>query len=157
MDPATIATIIGTVKTLADLRILTKKLGERVPAEVREQISALYEQVSDLQGAALAAQQREIDLTARCREVEAELGRVNDWETEKERYTLQLIGGTAPVYVQKLDVDAPAAPHWLCANCFEDRRKSHLQLAKKLVEMRNWRCARCEAFVLLDWQFTPGG
>ena len=62
MDPATILTAL---KALTDLRKLTKELGQRVPSEVRDQLATLCDKVSDLQGAALATQQREFELTER--------------------------------------------------------------------------------------------
>ena len=82
--------------------------------------------VADLQGAALAAQQREIQLTGRCRELEGELNRLKDWDAERARYTLKTLPGGAVVYFQGPDVDSPEAPHWLCSHCFENREKSYV-------------------------------
>ena len=152
-----ITTLFGAIAASKNLRDLTASLGKRVPDEVREQVIALYDRVSDLQAAALSAQQRESELIERCRELEVELGRLNDWETESARYTLQDIGGMAFVYVQKPGIDAPDVPHWLCVNCFEDRRKSHLQAQRfdRRGDQRIWECPHCHAKTAVYWSRNP--
>ncbi len=152
MEIATFAAVITTLKNLKDL---TASLGDQVPPQVREQVLALSDKLLEMQAAALDAQQREIHLTNRCRQLEDELSRVNDWEAERARYTLVQVSKLASVYVQKLDVDTPHAPHWLCANCFEDRQKSYLQPGEQRSDRRTWKCQRCHATLVIYWDSAP--
>ena len=154
MEIASFAAAIAIVKNLKDL---TTSLGDQVPEDVREQVMALSDRVMDMQTAALDAQKRETELTEQCRQLQAELGRMNDWETERARYTLQQIDGLAFVFAPERT--GGEAPHWLCANCFEDRTKSYLQAHAGLAayDRRNWECRRCRGIVVVNNGTTPGG
>ena len=136
MDIGSFAAAVGIVKTLKDL---TASLGDDVPRELREQILALGDKVMEMQTAALEALQRETQL-------QEELRRVKDWETEKARYIPQNIDQKI-VYAQKPEARTHEdVPHWLCARCFEDRKKSYLQGTGPLAGgRRNWTCWRCKA------------
>ena len=74
-----IASFVAATTIVKNLRDLTASLGDDVPPEVRDQIQALFEKVADTQTELVAAQQREAELIDRCRKLEDELGRVNDW------------------------------------------------------------------------------
>ena len=83
---------------------------------------------------------------------------MNDWEATKTRYTLRLLDGNVSVYVQTADINARGATHWLCANCFEDRRKSHLQPHEVTKgRLRLWRCSRCKTEATMRLAVSPGG
>ena len=156
-----IVTIGAAVKAARDLYELTKSLRESVPA-VTEKILELQNRISDVQATVLASQQREFDLTERCRELQEELRRMKDWETEKARYTLRRIDGLAFVYVPESappGIDEPEARHWLCTRCFEDGKKSPLQAHPDLViySRRQWECPRCRAIVVVRGPTIPGG
>ena len=167
MDVATL--VFGAVAALKNLRDLTASLGKSVPEEVRAQVVALYDKISEVQGAVLAAQQREAEVTKRCRDLEDQLGLMNDWQKEKARYTLQNIDDLAFVYGPRpmaafATLMAAFAtvmsddPHWLCANCFEEGKKSHLQ-AEELTgngTLRPWTCPRCHTSVLVRSRTKPG-
>ena len=154
MEPVT--ALIAAAKALTELNSLAKTLGQRVPAPVREQISALYDRVSALQNAVLEKQQQAAELAERCRELEDELGRVKGWETEKARYIPQNIDQKI-VYAQKPEARQHGdVPHWLCARCFEDRKKSYLQGTGVLYGgNRTWRCWRCKAQLSMPSNFVP--
>ena len=156
------ALVFGAVAALKNLRDLTASLGKSVPEEVRAQVVALYDKISEVQGAVLAAQQREAEITKRCRDLEDQLGLMNDWQKEKARYTLKNIDDLAFVYGPR-PMGAFATvmgddPHWLCANCFEEGKKSHLQ-AEELTgngTLRPWTCPRCHSCVLVGSRTKPG-
>ena len=160
MEPVT--ALIAAAKALTELNNLTKTLGNRVPAPVREQISALYDRVSALQNAVLEKQQQAAELAERCRELEDELGRVKGWETEKDNYDLRQIDGLAFVYVPKPmppGIDEPEVRHWLCTRCFQDGKKSHLQVhsGRPVLGRREWKCPRCHNIVIVGGRTIPGG
>lgn len=144
---------IAAVKNLADL---IGKLGEGVSKESRETVAQLYSSVLDLQQQLLAAQSREHDLFARCRALEAEIAHARDWRAEVNRYVLRRVDGGV-VRQQKADCASPDPPHWLCANCFEEERRSYLQRDTRIVDGRHlWKCARCSFAVLVDSDTAPG-
>ena len=154
MDISSVATAVGLVKTLKEL---VSSQGDVVPTEVRAQILALSDQASEIQLALLTAQQRESDLKERCRELEGELDRMKDWETTKARYSLVMLDNRAFVYTMKPEpLEGGNEPqHWLCANFFEDRRRSHLQAGKVDLRNRAWICPRCNATVSVRTSLHP--
>ena len=129
---------------------------------MREQISTLYDRVSALQNAVLEKQQQAAELAERCRELEDELGRVKGWETEKARYIILNIDDLAFVYglnPERTLAVVGEVPHWLCANCFEDGKKSHLQAGKLTGvngSQRNWKCPRCDTSIVVRSGTKPG-
>ena len=149
-----IVTIGAALKAARDLYELTKPLRESVPA-VTEKILELQNRISDVQGTVLASQQREFVLTEQCRELQEELRRVNDWETEKARYVLRNIDHKF-VYARKPDACTfGEGPHWLCARCFEDHKKSYLQSRGVLGANRHWDCPRCKAHLSIRQDAAP--
>lgn len=151
-----VATAASIVSTFKNLKELTTALRDQVPPEVRERVQDLTELLMEAQVATFNAQQEIFRLTQRCRDLEEELRRVEDWETTKSRYVLKQIGGTVVVYVQKPAVDSPEVPHWLCANCFEDRKKSYLQAGLASGLRRAWKCGRCDQTLALGLAYEPG-
>lgn len=147
-----IASAVGVAKNLTGLHA---SLGDKVPTKVREQINATLVEVTQIQAALVAAQQRETQLTNRCQELEGDLRGMNDWKSIKARYTLTEIDGSAFVYMLKPEhvADGTEPQHWLCARCFEDGKKSHLQRTESV---RQWSCPRCNATVMVEWGTRPG-
>ena len=149
-----IASFVAATTIVKNLRDLTASLGDDVPPEVRDQIQALFEKVADTQTELVAAQQREAELIDRCRKLEDELGRVNDWETIRVGYELRNVGKGAFVFAPTPDSvkDENAEPaHWLCTKCFDDQKKSYLQRLPGGI----WRCLRCKGAVDCDAGARP--
>ena len=152
-DVIAIGAAIGAFKNLADL---VGKLGDGRSEESREAVAELYNSVLDIQQQLLAAQHREHDLLARYRALEEEIAHARDWQAEAARYVLRSVEGGV-VRQQKADHASADPPHWLCANCFEEKMRSYLQRDARVVNGRNlWKCARCSSAVLVDPDTAPG-
>ncbi len=68
--------------------------------------------------------------------LKAQLSSVNDWENEKSRYVLMSPWSGSPVSVYHL-LEANSKgenPHWLCPNCFHQKKKSVLNTNQKRVK-----------------------
>ncbi len=154
LEIAAIGSAVGLLKNLSDL---ATKYGEDIPQEVRQLVLELSKTVLDVQTELLAAQQREFKLAERSRELENELSRVGDWESERGRYVLRSIGG-ASVYAQR-EATTDEDPHWLCANCFVIRKKSYVQAQGQVPPGRNqkWQCSRCDATFVIHRSYGPSG
>lgn len=148
-----IGAAIAAVKNFVDL---VGKLGDDVSKEKAEAISQLYDSVLDIQQQLLTAQSREYELLSRCRALEEEIAHAKDWQAEAVRYVLRSVDGGV-VRQQKANDASGNPPHWLCANCFEDQRKSYLQKDPKIVSDRHvWKCPRCSTAVLADQNAATG-
>ena len=148
-----IGAAIAAVKNFVDL---VGKLGDGVSKERAEAISQLYDSVLDIQQQLLTAQSREYDLLSRCRALEEEIAHAKDWQAETARYVLRSVDGGV-VRQQKANHASGNPPHWLCANCFEEQKKSYLQKDPKIVGGRHvWKCPRCSTAVLADQDAASG-
>ena len=142
-----IGAVIAAVKNFVDL---AGKLGDSLSKEQAEAMSQLYDSVLDIQQQLLTAQNSEYDLLSRCRALEEEIAHARDWQAEATRYVLRSVDGGV-VRQQKANDASGNPPHWLCANCFEEQRKSYLQKGTKIVDGRHvWECPRCSTAVLVD-------
>lgn len=84
--------------------------------------------VIELQDKILSAQAAQMELVERVTGLEKEMARFEAWEIEKQRYELKPIGEHSTlVFTLKEGVNPPEEPHHICANCFNDRKKSILQ------------------------------
>jgi hypothetical protein len=82
------------------------------------------------------------------RTLEAEVARLEAWDAEKQRYELKSVGTGAVAYVLKPDARGTETPHFLCPNCFHQRKKSFFQSDGKM-ELRRLilKCADCKATI----------
>lgn len=75
-------------------------------------------------------------------ELKRKLSEKEQWEETSSRYRLERVGTVlfSFVYVPADQQPSGEPPHWLCANCFEQKRKSILQYAG----MNKYHCPSCK-------------
>jgi len=83
--------------------------------------------IIDLQEMILSARDQQAAALERISELEKELARFENWETEKQRYELADVGRGAVAYRLKPAMTNGEPPHSICANCYERAEKRHLQ------------------------------
>jgi hypothetical protein len=84
------------------------------------------EQIMNLREGALELQEENHELKQKIKELENIIQFSENWENEKRRYTLvNPWKGPAQVYALREDSANSEAPHMLCTNCFEQKKKSH--------------------------------
>ena len=148
----TLSTAVNTLRTLLDM---TRELPSPRTVQAR---AAAYEAleaelgtargaVGDVQQALLEIQQRLFAAVAKEHETEKEIVRLKDWHVQREHYETKALGPDATVYVLKAPGDPEAAPHHLCAHCFENTQRSILQFAGHEGALRVLACPRCGAQV----------
>ncbi len=128
-DPLTIfqGAIIG-LKSAADL---AKSLGElKTTAEVQAKAVELQQIILGAQSNALEAQGIQFSLLEQIRELEKKLADIKAWETEKQKYELKELRPNSFAYILKENPENNEPTHHICALCYEDQRKSILQIGK---------------------------
>jgi hypothetical protein len=105
--------MLDIVKSFKDMNDAAARQG--IAIELREQIlstqeaqAALIEQVRDLKGKLIAFEK---------------------WDAEKERYKLYQVAIGSITYALKKESANGEPPHWLCTDCYENRKKSILNAA----------------------------
>jgi hypothetical protein len=74
----------------------------------------------------------------------------DDWEKECVRYSLKSPGSGSFVYALNPDQKSNEPPHWICTNCYSERRKSVLQHASMETgdSGRFWQCPKCKSKII---------
>lgn len=109
--------------------------------------------VIELQKEILSAQEQQAALIERVRELEKELASFETWDTEKERYEMNALSHGAIAYILKPDTQGTEPSHYICAACYQHRKKSILQLvpsntarmALGMATMSRYRCPECKS------------
>ena len=112
-----------------------KALGELVKAahglaNYNEFVTAVYEvnaKLMDATAVALASQEKQSSLANRVAELEDELRELKNLESEAQRYQLTKFAFGGYAYSIKPGMESAEPPHYLCATCMNQRKKSILQ------------------------------
>ena len=125
---------LGSLKIAFDIAKGMKDLND---ASVRSIESIkLMEQI-------IAAQMAQASLIQQVRDLETEVSQFKNWEAEKERYILTDYGGGTFAYALKPEKAEGEPPHKLCANCFQQGKKSILQYTGKYGGQEGFDCHLC--------------
>ena len=75
-------------------------------------------------------------------DLEKKLVEQENWDKDRARYHLARVGGGWNAFVYALKERKPAIEpaHWLCAHCYEEKKKSIFQTG----DLNKWKCARMQ-------------
>lgn len=121
----------------------------RDEAVIAAKVSDLTALMLDAQAHATAAYARETDLAQRVRELEAQVASFEKWETEKERYEFQRVGGGIFAYRLKESEHAVEPAHYICPKCYEDRKKMVFQFTQTYDAGPVHKCPECDLKMVL--------
>lgn len=129
--------VYGAYKGFTSILDLGKKFLEVKDAAAHNQL------VVDFTRQIMDAQQHEATLLERIRELEGRVMKFENWQAEKQRYELTDVGRGAMAYRLKESMSNGQPPHDICANCYEDHRKS-------ILRRENWQPMRARVLVCHD-------
>lgn len=146
---AELITGLSLFKTMFDI---TKGLKETSDAAIRNAA------VIELQEKILAAQLHQATLIESVGTLEKEVANLKAWDREKARYELKDVGSqgrnSVLAYALKPEAQGTEPFHLLCANCYENQRKSILQGTTELrMRLRVHRCPNCKSE--FEFSFVP--
>jgi len=141
---------IASLKTAGDIASGFLKL--KSIADVQGKVIELQSAILAAQSSALAAQSEQATMVQRIGDLEEEIRRVKAWEETKQRYELhQPTAGTFVYVLKKAHGDNPEPTHWICTNCYDNGRRSILQLKSRGYGTDHYGCAHCMAdLVVID-------
>ena len=88
------------------------------------------EQIMSLREGALELQEENQELKERIKTLEEQLKAVDNWETEKYRYSLVTpFRGPSSIYALNAEQSNGEVPHFICANCYNNSTKVLLNQA----------------------------
>jgi hypothetical protein len=117
---------------------------------VNQKASELIEKIIGLQNDILLIQEKYEQLSESKKIVEEKLANFENWEEIASRYLLEEISPGVFTYVLKKNDNVADPKHWLCPKCFEDRKKSILQLAKERMVPFKYICLECQNAIYVE-------
>lgn len=140
MDP--IAMITG-IKTAIDIATTIKNITDDI--ELKAKTSELYNSMISLQNGIMSMQAENHSLLQENQALSKKLMEIETWEKEKSKYSLQEICPQVFVYASDETDENSEPPHWICATCYNQGKKSILQLSKKVVSGHYYICHECNS------------
>jgi hypothetical protein len=156
-----VAEIFGGISAFKAMFDLAKGLKDIDDATRRNAVAI------ELQEKILAAREAQSAALERIGELEKQVADFEGWDTEKKRYELKNIGHSCFARMLKPEARAGEPPHFICANCYEQRRIFVIQRGPPKPQARaEFFCPSCgtilrpgdEAFAngSIRWIDNPG-
>lgn len=154
-DAADFAAMFTSLRAVTDLTKFF--IDARDASVIRTKAIELQREIIATKQSAMAANLAHTATLRRLGELEKEVIDLKAWDAEKEKYHLISVkrvpaGQRAPVaYGLKEPAGVSEADHLLCANCFQDRIKSILQIEQRVPNLAEVLvCHRCGADIYVD-------
>jgi hypothetical protein len=137
-----LAEITAAVQCVTAIKDLAKLLqtGPK-DAQWREHVTALVDNIIDLQSRMLAVQAECFTCAEANTQLTRKLAEQDEWREIASRYELSAIAPEMFAYRLKQQHTTGEPAHWLCPICFSQRQRS--VLTKVSVDAVNHRCYKC--------------
>lgn len=144
-DISAIASALSAFKAAKDIG--ESMIGLRDAAAFQSKLLEFQSRILDANNAAFAAQEERSTLLQRIREFEEKVAQFEAWDAKAKRYELKTVGYSAFAYVLKKEERGTEPPHWVCTNCFENKRASILQSVFYKGQGQTWTCPSCKSTI----------
>ena len=132
------------------------------PHKRQTQFAELQQVLIQLNTNAFAIQTQNLSLLREKDDLEKQIVQLKNWKAEKQRYSLIEIHDGLVVYAVKESMSNGEAPHSLCANCFNNGKKSFLNTIDGARGFSMLACSVCKAQLQSEYrgslqaQYAPG-
>jgi len=124
--------IVKSLKSSYDARAITQAQSD------------ILEQLFTIRTDALALQEKHLALIHEKEEIVKKLMEFEQWEKTESEYELKEIVRGTRVYSYKNSQQSTIPMHWLCPNCWNDRKKSIFQAKFDTGEEAEYFCQKCK-------------
>lgn len=160
VDVSAIAGALSALKSSKD--IAEAMIGIRDAVTMNEHRLELQSKLGDAQTSIFAVNEERATLLETVSRLEKQITSMETWEAEKQRYALDNAAVGAFVYALKEPMSGGEPPHWLCAECYGNRKKSILQVFERTKGYgmgssdHLWKCPHCQSTVRTEFAVRPG-
>ena len=98
----------------------------KIDNAVIEKLNILSREIQSLYGSNLELQQKLASSVAEIDNFKKQIASLEEWENQKSRYKLYSPWSNAIVYAITEANSSGEPPHWLCTQCFDNRKRSFL-------------------------------
>jgi negative regulator of replication initiation len=125
MDLTLIQGTISGLKTASD--IARGFMALKTEAEIQAKVIELQSVILNAQSSALAANADQSATADEIRTLKEKLANAESWNQERGRYALLAVDTGVYAYALRKSSADGEPPHWLCARCFNEGKKTVLQ------------------------------
>jgi hypothetical protein len=150
MAIAEITGLISSAKAAYDIAKGIDSLSEEVAVKEKaaELLRIIIAQTDDI----MSLQEKYEKLSDSKKTIEEKLANLENWKEIASQYQLEQVSPGVFAYVPIRNSNVSDPMHWLCPRCFEDRKKSILQLAKERFVPFKYICLECQNAIYVDDQ-----
>ena len=132
---------LSTITSLKAAFDISKSILEiKSTTEIQDKVIKLQSALMEAQNSAMSATTAQLELQEKVRTLEEQLRAANEWGDQESRYSLVCPWrGSAQVYALKRSASEGKDPHFLCSNCFHNKRKVILNPSRK----EGWTLMAC--------------
>ncbi len=123
--------------------ILNGLMEIRDTAKFGRAVNELQAQIFDTREGALAVQEREAEMAEEIRNLKQKITRFKTWETEKQRYKLEILPPGVHFFTLKKDMASGEPPHHICKTCYQRGKKSILDQSEENNGIYHLVCREC--------------
>lgn len=144
---AEVSTVITGIKGTIDIvKGLKSSYDDHAIVQAQTQIR---EQLLTILSDAIALQEKHSALINEKDELKKKLMEYEQWENTVSEYELKEVVPGKFVYTYKKSQQSTTPMHWLCPNCWNDRKKSILQVIHRTEREASHKCPRCDFGILV--------
>ncbi len=124
-DPVTVTTAVLTSFAHAN-NILKAIIGVRDTVVNLEQVNELLAEINSIQSGYFSLLQQNTSMLTEIDNLKKEIAAFEAWDTQKNRYKLYSPWDSAVVYAITCSQSNGEPPHWICPQCYENRKRAFL-------------------------------
>ncbi len=149
-DLSAIAAALSSLNALKD--IAQAMIGLRDAQALQAKVIEFNNAIIEAQTKIFLVNEERTALLERISNLEKEVTDLEAWEATKDRYELKRTSGGGLVWSLKAEAQRSEAPHQICTNCYEKRKRSILQPKGRsgvaMTTPAKLYCPACKAEVL---------
>jgi hypothetical protein len=137
-----LTTAIAGLKAASELGTLMLKI--KVDAAVTDKVIESQAAIFGAQSAMIELQSKHQELLEENSHLKQKLIEIENWDVEAQKYVLTEVGSRkGVVYALKPEHRDSAPLHYLCPECYQEKRKSILQNTGSISGRTGYFCSRC--------------
>lgn len=110
----------------------------------------LHTEILAAQRGAITAQASEAALLEQVSALKKKVTDLEAWSSEKQRYQLVALAPNVLAYAVKADARGVEPPHCICANCYNNGKKSYLNQYVQGSRLDKFRCNTCKDDLIIS-------
>jgi hypothetical protein len=143
VDMSAIAGVVSSLNAAVNITKAMKDL--RDWSIVQSKVIELQGVILEAQHGLFSANEERAALMEKIRDSEQKIADLEAWDAEKQRYQLTDVGEGTFAYALKAAMSNGEPAHYICANCYEQSKKSVLHHMHSPGGMHVVSCPRCSA------------